>query len=1010
MNSSRSFLVALALSASAVTLSCGDDAPDPIECGPDTWLVDDVCRAWSACDLGTFVQTPGTATSDVVCGVCPEGSYASTTNADSCTAWGVCAPGTFVVVAGTVSSDAVCSGCPSGTFAADNDADACVSWTVCERGEFVATPGTSVADQACAPCGDGTTSDGENRAQCVPVGTCPAGTVQTAPGTSEGPPTCVPCELGEHCRGGVAPAVACTEGTWDHDSDPATACVSATDCLAGEYVTHDASATNDRGCAPCAAGTFNDRANQATCAPHVVCPEGAQRIAAGTAATDATCAPCTTAGTYCAGGDAEAVACTEGTWDHDSDPATACVNVSDCLAGMYVTSDATTTADRGCAPCATGTYNDGVNPYTCEPHTVCSAGSHRVAEGTAAADSECAPCITAGTYCAGGDVVAVPCADGAWDHDGDTATVCVAVSACSAGGYEVAEPTATSDRVCAPCERETFSEVDGATACTPWNVCASGSYVTVAPTATSDRACADCDDGFFSAVENAAACEAWTVCAAGAFEMASPSASADRVCAACPAESFSDTENQTDCVGWSSCTAGTYELEAPTTSADRVCADCESGTFTDGENATECVSHSVCLPGTYAVEGDTTVDTDCQPCADGTWDDDLDPMTACVPWSCAPDSQLSPGTPTTDAVCLRGWTVMLSPVGPYSSRVGDVATGPDGKLYVAASYHVPVSEGSTERAYKAFVSILERDGTLVRHVEVGDGTQFSQVLDVTVDADGNIYVCGGLLTGSLAASETGFVMKMDADGNHLWTVQPGRTRLISVIAVTDEVVFFNFSGRLMRVDPVTGTVLSESLLPEISPSDIVLVPGVGVVLTGYAWGDMPGHTSVGNWDVGVAAYDFAGDELWTQRYGTTELDVGRSITSTADGIFVAANVAGSLAGQTNAGSRDVVVTRLSHTGEVQWHQQFGTDAHDEPAAVLEVDGDVLVFGETAGLFPGGTDTGGQDEFWASLSTDGTGLSVEQTTAGGAECATRHLSNGVVSVSIHGGVKVVRRMR
>ena len=60
--------------------------------------------------------------------------------------------------------------------------------------------------------------------------------------------------------------VACPADTWDHDGNPATACAARTVCARGERVTDDGSATTNRTCAACTAGTFSATSNAAACA------------------------------------------------------------------------------------------------------------------------------------------------------------------------------------------------------------------------------------------------------------------------------------------------------------------------------------------------------------------------------------------------------------------------------------------------------------------------------------------------------------------------------------------------------------------------------------------------------------------------------------------------------------------------------------------------------------------------------------------------------------------------
>lgn len=220
-------------------------------------------------------------------------------------------------------------------------------------------------------CSDGVADTGED---CSVA--CAAGTEETEPGN---PPTCRPCTPGEYCAGGSTPAVACggtgAAATWDDDGDPATPCALQSTCPAGTFVFLDGDAITDRTCNDCAAGTWNADDNAAGCAPWTDCGAGTSVSTDGDAFGDRTCSDCLegtyssepnqaeclpqdscaagtqpsvpvtntaavectpcSVGEYCAGGSAAAVSCGTTQWDHDSDPATPCVDVgTNCNASL----------------------------------------------------------------------------------------------------------------------------------------------------------------------------------------------------------------------------------------------------------------------------------------------------------------------------------------------------------------------------------------------------------------------------------------------------------------------------------------------------------------------------------------------------------------------------------------------------------------------------------------------------------------------------------------------------
>ena len=245
---------------------------------------------------------------------CPASTFSTPGGGQACTAWAECIAGQYVAREGSAATDRDCSGCTSGTFSIEANAPLCVAWTTCAAGTYVSNTPSATTDRDCTTCEAGTTTSDVNQSSCQSVGECAAGTVQTDPGT---PPACSACSAGSYCAGGVAPAVACAAGTWDHDADPATACTAMTTCVAGQYVLDAGNATTNRSCAACASGAFSTGNNAVSCAAWTTCTAGTYVSHTPSATTDRVCTPCPA-----------------GTWDDDSNPATACIDLLACPSGI----------------------------------------------------------------------------------------------------------------------------------------------------------------------------------------------------------------------------------------------------------------------------------------------------------------------------------------------------------------------------------------------------------------------------------------------------------------------------------------------------------------------------------------------------------------------------------------------------------------------------------------------------------------------------------------------------
>jgi hypothetical protein len=583
---------------------------------------------------------------------CASGTFDHDANASTfCQEWAACAPGTYVSRSPTANQDRQCSPCIPGTFSATTNAAECAVWTVCKGGEYVDRAGSSALDQVCATCPTGTYSRANNSSTCVPHGACAPGSEQTAEATSTEAAVCVACGAGNYCAGGTTSRRVCSGYTWDHDGNPASACVAKTTCQAGQAVSADGGAATDRACTACTTGTHSTGVNASACVPWTSCQPGEKVTNGGTATADRTCAPCSS------GLHSKLV------------NATMCAPWSQCAPGTYIVAPGSATADRVCAACPAETTATMPNQSSCQSHGACVAGSEQTAAATASMAAECKAC-PAGSHCGGATAAMVACAATEWDHDGNAATACVAKANCGAGKYVADGGSPTSDRICANCPAGSFSAAVNASACVQWTVCQPGQSVVSGGTATSNRTCAPCASGSSSGGMNAPSCVLWQECAAGKYVTHAPSFTGDRACAACPGGTFSAQPNQALCWPHGACAAGTEQVVAATATMPPVCTECAAATYCaggaaakvacadgtwddDGDAATTCVAWTVCGAGQrMAAAGSATADRKCEACSNGFFSPGEN-AEVCAPWTvCAVGQRVSrAGSGTVDRVC-----------------------------------------------------------------------------------------------------------------------------------------------------------------------------------------------------------------------------------------------------------------------------------------------------------------------------------------------------------------------
>lgn len=129
--------------------------------------------------------------------------------------------------------------------------------------------------------------------------------------------------------------------------------------------------------------------------PEQTCPPGTRPCVDCSPVTGSeadACLPCESGG-YCAGGNADFVACEPGTWDDDRLPATPCSLMTDCVPGQYVSSSGDAFTNRSCNTCSAGTFAALVNSPQCQPWRTCAAPtSFELAAPDVTHDRQCDDC------------------------------------------------------------------------------------------------------------------------------------------------------------------------------------------------------------------------------------------------------------------------------------------------------------------------------------------------------------------------------------------------------------------------------------------------------------------------------------------------------------------------------------------------------------------------------------------------------------------------------------------
>ncbi len=202
---------------------------------------------------------------------------------------------------------------------------------------------------------------------------------------------------------------------------------------------------------------------------------------------------------------------------------------------------------------------------------------------------------------------------------------------------------------------------------------------------------------------------------------------------------------------------------------------------------------------------------------------------------------------------------------------------------------------------------------------------------VAVDSSENIFVIGstnGDLDGNTNAGKSDiFLTKFDNSGNKLWTKQ-------------------------------WGTIADDQ------GNSIIIDNSGNIFVTGATKGDLNGNINKGghcDWDhtcfdIFLTKLDKDGNQIWTKTIGTTQNDVGKSVTFDESGnLFITGFTFGGIDENINNGGgcadnsytpcSDIFFSKVDTDGNILFTKQWGTTSNDEGKSIkISKSGDIFVSG------------------------------------------------------------------
>jgi Beta-propeller repeat len=289
----------------------------------------------------------------------------------------------------------------------------------------------------------------------------------------------------------------------------------------------------------------------------------------------------------------------------------------------------------------------------------------------------------------------------------------------------------------------------------------------------------------------------------------------------------------------------------------------------------------------------------------------------------------------------------------------------------------------------------------------------------TVDANGNLYVgggTGGSLAGENAGGRDAWVSKYDTDGNKLWSKQFGTTGSETIWSMASDgsntYVIGNTAGTLGETSQGGRDIYlakydsdgNQTWIQQFGTSTfdesfrVTADTNGNIYISGHTVGNLAGENKnfgqnleqfgFPSTDSYVVKFDSNGNQLWSQQFGTVELDDNWGIATDKDGnVFAGGNTRGNFGGQ-NAGFYDNWLVKLDKdNGETKWVKQFGTADYDF-LWDLKTDstGNLYATGYTLGDL-GGKNAGSSDIWLAKFDNDGNQLWTKQFGSTGDDAPT-----------------------
>jgi len=350
--------------------------------------------------------------------------------------------------------------------------------------------------------------------------------------------------------------------------------------------------------------------------------------------------------------------------------------------------------------------------------------------------------------------------------------------------------------------------------------------------------------------------------------------------------------------------------------------------------------------------------------------------------------------------------------GDFSTDLGqDIAVDASGNVYVTGRFVGSVNFGGgalvSAGGMDIFLAKFNASGVHQWSQRYGSNDPSAEEgLSLALDAAGNVYVTGyfaGTVNfggGNLVSAGTYdmFLAKYNSSGVHQWSKRFGNTQgdvgysvaidasgsvlvtgyfsqtvdfgggnLVSAGSFDVFVAKFSSSGSYQWTKQFGGTGPDEGVEVAVDVSGNVLATGVFFGTVNMGGGNL---VSAGNEEIFLVKYNASGVHQWSQRFGSTDSDVGFGVVTDGVGsVFVTGFFRGTVnfggGALVSAGNEDIYLAKYDAGGAHLWSKAFGSSNGEIGHAVaMDPLGNVLFtgyFNQTVDFGGGNLVSAGSDE-------------------------------------------------